>query len=225
MAGRNSPKKILEFFSRVGLYLFKSDGNEIEAAAEDDGTQRQQTILYDGTNQVRARAEATGEARVVPLVSDDQGTTLRYIDSETTGEVRIVPLGSDDAGTTLRYLRTLSDGTLVVDTQDTGSHVWVAPVRLTGVTPTTIYTCPASTIAIVTIHFAATTTTNLSLHRVPSGGSADATNALMTTYPVTANLPPAGVGPFTLHASGLISATAAIANNIVVHLTVQEIPT
>ena len=62
MAGVNSPKKLLEFFSRIASYAFKSDGTEVAVLAENDGTPRSQLILADPTDdtQVRAAADKSG---------------------------------------------------------------------------------------------------------------------------------------------------------------------
>ncbi len=79
------PFSMKKLYSDVYNYLFDSSGNQVKQLAED-----------------------TGEARVVPLGSDDQGTTLRYIDTEATGEVRVVTLGKDD-GNAIDAVRTDPD--------------------------------------------------------------------------------------------------------------------
>jgi hypothetical protein len=64
------------------LIAADSDGNDIQLLAEDDGTGRSQTILWDYTGgaQIRAAGEpTTGEARVVVCGKDEAGNIDAFL--------------------------------------------------------------------------------------------------------------------------------------------------
>ena len=95
-------------------------------------------------------------------------------------------------------------------------------------TDTTLYTCPANTVARVlkcTVTNDTTTAVTISFNKVPSGGSVAVTNLIMNLKPIgnkeTYECPEV-VGQ-VLDAGDLISAIASVADQLSVALDVGEI--
>jgi len=109
-----------------------SGGNpDIVALAETNGRPTVMNYGQDSSgNQLAFLQEATGELRMVMVGSDDQGTTLRYIDVEATGEQRVVQIGADEAGN-LDNLRT--DPNRIAWRRDFPAYVQVDPFPVTTV--------------------------------------------------------------------------------------------
>jgi hypothetical protein len=87
------------------LILVDQYGREIGGLAEDDGTMRSQTILWDytGAAQIRAAGEpATGQA-MVSLYGTNVTGNLQAIENEDTGELRVVQMGADEAANIDRF--------------------------------------------------------------------------------------------------------------------------
>jgi hypothetical protein len=78
-----------------------SNGNDIQLAAEDDGTLRSQLIGHDGTVQRRVFVEDTGVAGGPGQLASSNfgwnGAALVRFLLETTGEQKYVPHGKDEA--------------------------------------------------------------------------------------------------------------------------------
>lgn len=97
-----------------------------------------------------------------------------------------------------------------------------------GIADTTLYTCPANTIARVlkcTITNDTTTAVTISFNKVPSGGAVAATNLILNLKALGSRETyecPEVVGQ-VLDASDLLSAIASIADQITVSLDVVEI--
>ena len=95
-------------------------------------------------------------------------------------------------------------------------------------TDTTLYTCPANTIARVlkcTVTNDTTTVATISFNKVPSGSSVAVTNLIMNTRAIGGNETyecPEVVGQ-VLDAADLLSAIASAADQLTVSLDVVEI--
>ena len=86
------PIDITEVFAQVRLKAWNSAAQPVKLLAEDDGTIRQQLVLFDdvGAVQVRWNAELDGEARV-SLVGLDVGSVIQNWLVESTGDCMPAP--------------------------------------------------------------------------------------------------------------------------------------
>lgn len=126
----NLPLLLGELFGRMRLLGFNSaDPREsVGILVENDGTIRQQTVLWDytGAAQIRAAGEpTTGEAHVLNH-GKTSGSAVKEIKVETTGEPDIVLHGKDSGGN-IDPLLTNADKALIVDATGGAFPVQVDP--------------------------------------------------------------------------------------------------
>lgn len=88
----------------------------------------------------------------------------------------------------------------------------------------TLYTVPSSTVARVWIEVCnnSAAVSNLTLHRVESGGSAGVGNMICNAVPINPNVLPLKLGPYHLEAAGIIQGISSVADALTAHITVEE---
>lgn len=120
------PFGLKPFYSETGLWVAHAQTNgEIRVLAESDGTIRIQHIGYDGNAQIRLSAETTGQLEISQYGSVTDGTITSW--ALDAGGVPKAVLYGKNASDAITALLTLTDGTLVVSTDEPAAFIQVDP--------------------------------------------------------------------------------------------------
>ena len=192
---------------RITLFGSTSTTSEsgvgIPILIEADGTLRFQSVLFhSGTTQIREKSETDGS----PIVSNygKASGTLTAFKVESTGEQDIVLHGKDSAGPNIDAL--LTDVNRILWNRNYRDPILQDGVVL-ALTATTVYTCPASTIAEevwieVTSNDDAPRTVDIFVDY--DGTGVANTEAVLDTVTLGGNSLPIRLGPYSLQATGTV---------------------
>jgi len=219
------PFSFKPFVTTVLNKLFNATGFPVPQLAENDGTERTQLILHDGTVQRRWKSETTGEADVVPY-GRESGGGLRAFQTENTAAtlgrlMALAQLAGTDSTSTEARLRIDSSRILETHPYNPVATQISATMPAGGAT---YYTVPAGRRARVEIDIvnnsALASTVNLFV-RV-TGEAAGAANRILTNVPIAANVVGIRLGPFHLAAGGIISGDSTLTDSSTIFLTIEE---
>ena len=177
-----------EVFGQIRLKGFEvgNPSQPIGLLAEDDGTLRSQTVLWDGTAQIRWQAETPGGEAKMSLYGTEVGGSIFGI--------RINPRDE-----------------LQVDSH--GMPVHVDPTDLTTALDTTVHTVPIDALDTIEIEVNLHTSpdTDITIYVVESGG-ATGVNTQRWSGRLRDQDEPLRLGPWHLEAGGTIQVLAGTAN-------------
>lgn len=114
------------------------------------------------------------------------------------------------------------DASRILRTRPFEPYVFVAPDDIPAVN-TDLYTVPANTLSVVEVEAqSAGVAGTVTIYLRPSGDAAAAANVVVNGIAIAAGSIGFRIGPYVMEAGGIVTAVAAPANCITVHLFVQE---
>lgn len=182
-----------------------STGRDSTFLVEDDGTVRDQLVLWDGTDPVRWQAESAGGEAKMMLYGDD-GSSPIALAAAATGELEASLKGENPSNALVGLL---TDAQRMMRGRGFEPWRWGVPTTLSGGAGyQTAVTAPSSTGVVIEFTLSATSgTPSVDIHIVPDSGSPGTGNApTIGATPVIGTFPPYRDGPYTLEPGAMLQA-------------------